>query len=367
LIKPPVRLGASVNVFSEFIQLYMYPVHVLQLDTLTEYIKRSEPLDIVIYEFHTTMSAEFNTSSFEEFKKRSATYYIACISLDSYVDDWPAKIDHAIKIRGEWYFCLESSSNFYLGQGPTSLIALRKICFEKEIPILVSNNSIMEFAYGRFPDYRLPPYFSYPPQFENSLDVLREKNKSQRKQSTTLHVSRSKKKQINYEHEFKSINGNVSEAKIIMQVGKHKHQMKKEPQLRDDLLDLLNMSLKKKGFGEAKRGNGLTDISIPTGDDKMSFIYECKIGITFEKFKKALSKLFDPYVAYHEKHCGIILFSRQLNFSKLVNKIPSFIKKTNGTSLDIAKDYSEEFRCSYKRPTDKGDVLEVFICAINLK
>lgn len=345
----------------------MYPIHVLHLDSLTDYIKKIKDHEIVVYEFHRYVSAEFNTTSFEEFKKRSSRYYTNCISLETQVDDWPAKIDCAVKIRNEWYLCLEGASNFYLGSGPTSLIGLRQICSEKRIPILITNMSVMEFAHGRFPEYELPPYFNYSVDFQILLNDLKHKSGKIRHSSVKAIRNQSYPSITKLESAFKSINNTIGDAKIIMQKSKQKYIGKKEPELRDDLLDLLNMRLKVKGFGEVTRGGGRTDIAIPTSNSNICHIYECKVGISAAKFKEALEKLFKRYIGYHEKRCGIILFNRLANFSQRVNQISAFIKKTGGINLDIGKKGTEEFRCKYQRPSDKGDIIEVFVCAINLR
>lgn len=136
--------------------------------------------------------------------------------------------------------------------------------------------------------------------------------------------------------------------------------------MRDDLLELMNMRLKKVGFGEVKRENGRSDILIPSKNFKRHyFIYECKVGITLPKFRHAIRKLLEEYVAYHCKHTGIILFNKTASYSKKIGQIPNFIRQTGGI---INEEYSnsEEYRCKYPQPSNKTDFVEVFICGINL-
>lgn len=351
----------------------MHPIHLTDLHQISKLIQKSKTQDIVVYEFHRPITEEkYSETSFEEFQRRSEPYYKTYIGYST--DDLPANIDHVVKLNGEWYVMLDTSSNYYLGNGPSSLLMLREICFNRSIGILNVECHVIEFLFDKFSDYQLPRHLFYR-EFREKLDELKSLKKSEPSKRADHKQSKSSPKATATEQDlrilqrqsFNIINGIISKAKSVLLEDKDVLQGKTEEQLRDALLPLIKVN--KDAFAEPKTRRGYCDILFPSTATRCNYIYECKVGVTRKQLQSGIEQLLQKYLSPQDRFGGIIIFNKEVNFSKQLKSFPTFISETGGKveSINIKTSLGEEFECTYPRDGDENDQITVYIFLINVR
>jgi HEAT repeat protein len=136
-----------------------------------------------------------------------------------------------------------------------------------------------------------------------------------------------------------------------------------EEALRDYFLVYLNGDYKGKATGETTNRRGKTDIMVRLQDENV-FIGECK----FWKGKEALLRTLDQllgYVTWRDNQLGVLVFSRNKNFSAVLGQIAAIIREHSSFSQE--SDHSEtRFRFVLKYPNDAERKMDLTILVFNI-
>lgn len=279
---------------------------------------------ILYYEFHEPESPnEFicDSERLQGYVEYSSELYNSFISSFT-PDEFEAKIHVVVKLGDVWLLSYNISANYYHGFGPQGLFQLRKACKE--------NNVIMIARDDNF-DSWLNANFEHPideaSQFEKIIRIMR---------SAKIQMQRTPKS-------FSDLN---------------------EETLRDKIMTMLAPSINVKVTGETFNKKGKTDILIPTIDGFNDFIFELKFWKGIKSLERTIEQLFG-YLSYHNNRCGIILFSRNKEFGKIVEAINQYVDCNFDKNKNESENSSEIRFFALNNTVDRGRV-EVHISIVNL-
>lgn len=310
--------------------------------------------NIIVYEFHEAINpaAAFNSESgLESFRERNYEKGIYQNFLTpGLIDDFPAIIHIAIKISSVWFFAEDCGSNYYLGFGPSGIIALREACHKNGVRIFALDEPFKEWK------KKLVGADS------TNSDEKISKRRSKKESSSKTDINHS---EIREGKQFKKIIQSIQHLTTTMQDEPKAYQGMNEENIRDKMFTPLNVIFKGRVSREAKNCKGKTDISITTSDGKSKHIFELKVWSGPKSLKDAITQL-RGYLSSHHNYAGLIVFCYENEFTALLEKAKQvLIKEYKYLPSDS---YSKnEFRFNLSHPTDSQQIIQTHLTMINLK
>lgn len=127
-------------------------------------------------------------------------------------------------------------------------------------------------------------------------------------------------------------------------------KLKKEEELRDLFLAILNTSFEGEAMGEVFNYMGRTDILIRHENSNV-FIAECKFWRGEKAFLETIDQLF-RYVTWRDTKLAILIFNRDGNLKTILEKIPQLVEKHQLYKRTIKIDGETKFRYVFRFPND---------------
>jgi hypothetical protein len=296
---------------------------------LAQILAKSHYNNVIVIEFHKFLKkeSEYSEKLFEEFCEKSSNYYKTFIH--SGVDREAANISLAVKIANEWFVVEDCGSNYYLGFGPSGILSLRKICFERGILMHFKQESFTGWIKNKFgKDFK-------------SID-----------------------RNISRRNQFDKIINLFIDFGINVQIYRKTFSTIKEENLRDLLMPIINGITKNKAAAEALSGSGKTDISIRTKKGNNQYIFELKLWSGQNNLDNTIEQL-TSYLNWHNEYAGILFFCRVKNLTSIINKARERLyDKYNPVYLE--KERHNEIRFEMDYPNDIDKKLLIHINFINL-
>jgi hypothetical protein len=289
--------------------------------------------NIFYYEFHEEVDPKGIYDCIEglkKFQKQASDSYKIFLSYD-YVDELPAVIHVALKVRDEWFIARECGSNFYLGYGPSGILKLRKACADKNVTAFASDENFDDWIKKKFGKPGKPLAY-------------------ERKSADTL--------------QFEKLCKALRYLTVDMQRRPQQFQGLTEENIRDKMLTPINVSFKGRGHAESKNRKGKTDILVRTKDGLNEHIFELKVWKGISTLEEAIEQLLG-YISSHNNYCGIIMFSYNKNFTAVLGEAEKYLQEKN--YFDKREKFIEnEFRFRLPHQTDIGKSVQTHLTFINL-
>ena len=138
-----------------------------------------------------------------------------------------------------------------------------------------------------------------------------------------------------------------------------------EEDLRNIILAQLNGYFEGEAVGEVFRRRGKTDISIEQ-DNRAAFVGECKLWNGPAGLTTALDQLLG-YLTWRDSKASLILFnSRNRNFSKILETLPSVVRDHSLFVCDLPCEETGEWRVQMCSKEDEGRRVIVHVFIFNL-
>ena len=138
-----------------------------------------------------------------------------------------------------------------------------------------------------------------------------------------------------------------------------------EEDLRNIILAQLNGQFKGDAAGELFRGQGKTDICIQQ-ENRSAFVGECKLWTCPASVTGALDQLLG-YLTWRDSKASLIIFnSRNKNFSKILEELPSAVRRHPLYLRDLPCDEAGEWRVQTRSEEDEGRRVTVHVFVFNL-
>jgi hypothetical protein len=137
-----------------------------------------------------------------------------------------------------------------------------------------------------------------------------------------------------------------------------------EEELRDIILVQLNGHYEGMATGETFNASGKTDILIRI-KDKNVFIAECKFWHGEKEFHSAIDQLLD-YLCWRDTKTAIIIFNKNKEFSKVIEKIEDSIKKHSSFKRFLGKLEESIIKYLFSQKNDKNRELYLTILAFDI-
>lgn len=155
--------------------------------------------------------------------------------------------------------------------------------------------------------------------------------------------------------------GKSMEKKPALYIGKD------EEGLRDQFLFVLETRYEgTTATGETFNRGGKADIILKFADDGSNlFIAECKFWHGSSEFLKAISQLFDRYLTWRDSKVAIIIFSKNKDFSSVLNTIKNDVSNHEYFTKYIGDKGESSFSYEFHLPQDKEKKVEVEIMAFH--
>lgn len=155
--------------------------------------------------------------------------------------------------------------------------------------------------------------------------------------------------------------GKSMEKKPALYVGKD------EEGLRDQFLFVLETGYEgTTATGETFNRGGKADIILKFADDGSNlFIAECKFWHGSSEFLKAISQLFDRYFTWRDSKVAIIMFSKNKDFSNVLNTIKNDVSNHEYFTKYIGDKGESSFSYEFHLPQDIEKKVEVEIMAFH--
>lgn len=136
-----------------------------------------------------------------------------------------------------------------------------------------------------------------------------------------------------------------------------------EEDLRNTLLATLNATYKGNATGETFRRKGKTDICIEQ-ENRAAFVAECKIWKGAKALSDAVMQL-DSYLTWRDCKTALIVFVRQKDFIKVLEKARESLKKLDymRSIRDVDKN---EFDCTYISKSHPGQIVKMRVMLFDL-
>jgi HEAT repeat protein len=163
--------------------------------------------------------------------------------------------------------------------------------------------------------------------------------------------------------EYKIILSSLQSMALVMERNPKTFCLIEEEDLRNHFLVQLNGYYKGQATGETVNGLGKTDIIIRLEDENI-FIGECKFWAGKIKLLETLDQLLS-YTTWRDNQLGILVFSRNKNFSSVLSQIPTIIREHSSFSQE--GEHSEtRFRFALKNPNDAERKMDLAILVFNI-
>jgi hypothetical protein len=137
---------------------------------------------------------------------------------------------------------------------------------------------------------------------------------------------------------------------LVMERSPRSFSKMQEETLRDHFLVQLNAQYEGKAMGEVFNFLGKTDILIRHNNSNV-FIAECKFWKGENKFLETIDQLF-KYITWRDTKIAILLFNKQGNLTKILEKIPIIIQKCPLYKRTIEISNETKFRYILHIPND---------------
>lgn len=137
-----------------------------------------------------------------------------------------------------------------------------------------------------------------------------------------------------------------------------------EQAIRTLILVHLNGHYRGEATGETFNFDGKTDILIRS-DDRNIFIAECKFWHGPKKLSQAIDQIL-RYVAWRDTKTAILIFSRNSNFSRVLDKIPNVVQEHPCYKRDCEYGPETGFRFVLRRPDDPAREVTLTVLAFDL-
>ena len=134
--------------------------------------------------------------------------------------------------------------------------------------------------------------------------------------------------------------------------------------LRQQLLVQLNGQYEGQATGETFYFRGKTDILIRWKGGNV-FVAECKFWEGPRSLEKALDQLLG-YVTWRDTKTALLVFSRQKNFTSVVEKIPEVVKEHPSYKRQLPYGREGAFRFVLRRPDDPERELLLTVMAFDV-
>lgn len=289
--------------------------------------------NIFYYEFHEKVDPEKINDcleGLESFQEQADEYHKIFMSY-GFVDEQPAVIHVALKVRDEWFIARECGSNFYLGFGPRGILKLRKACANKKISAFASDENFEDWIKNKFGKSKKS--FVYENKLEDTL-------------------------------QFEKLLKALERMTVEMQRRPQEYQGLNEENIRDRMLTQINVAFKGRAHAESKNRKGKTDITVRTKDGNNEHIFELKVWKGNSTLASAIEQILG-YVSSHNNYCGIIFFSYNKNFTAVLSETEKYLQEKH--QFDKREKFKEnEFRFRLTHQTDIGNTFLTHLIFINL-
>ena len=137
-----------------------------------------------------------------------------------------------------------------------------------------------------------------------------------------------------------------------------------EEELRSVLLALLSSYYKGQVTGETLNNKGKTDIMI-NSEGRNIFIAECKFWKGPKSLIAAIDQLLD-YTSRHYSKVAVIIFNRNMHFSKVLDSIKSVPNEHRYFKQEIGQHSEISFQFIFSHPTDEGLEITLTVMAFDV-
>lgn len=156
----------------------------------------------------------------------------------------------------------------------------------------------------------------------------------------------------------------MSRMAVTMEKSPQAYSTLDEEALRFQFLVPLNAHFELEAHGEAFNYRGKTDILI-SRDGRSVFIAECKIWKGREALSEAIDQLLG-YLAWRDTKCALLIFSRNKNFTQVLDQIrPTIEAHVQFVRFDRADDQTR-LRFTFRRQDDPGRLLALTVLAFQV-
>jgi len=148
---------------------------------------------------------------------------------------------------------------------------------------------------------------------------------------------------------------------LVMERSPRVFSKMKEETLRDHFLVQLNAQYEGEAMGEVFNFLGKTDILIRHNNNNV-FIAECKFWRGEKTFLETIDQLF-KYITWRDTKIAILLFNKQGDLTKILEKIPKIIKNYHlyKRTINISKEAQFRFVLHIPNDTNREVILTVMV------
>jgi len=137
-----------------------------------------------------------------------------------------------------------------------------------------------------------------------------------------------------------------------------------EEQLRDIILSALNGIFEGNATGETFVKKGKTDIHLKIEKGEI-LIFECKNWGGEKIYLDTISQLIG-YVTWRQNYGVVIMFSKNTNFTKILEQIPDIIQKHPQYTSGFKKINESHFVSEHTLPEDNGKIIKIHHLIYNI-
>jgi hypothetical protein len=194
-------------------------------------------------------------------------------------------------------------------------------------------------------------------------------NFTKKPQEVPLQTTSSKKGEEQFEIEMKDyedILNTISTMSMVIERGPHVFKKMGEEHIRYVLLVPLNALYKAaEARGEVFNFKGKTDILISCKGNNI-FIAECKFWSGQKGLFETIDQLFERYITWRDTKVAILIFIKDQNPSKVLEKIPTEIQNHSAFLSVCPCDLPKSFRFNMKHPRDSAKTMILTVMCFDL-
>jgi hypothetical protein len=166
------------------------------------------------------------------------------------------------------------------------------------------------------------------------------------------------------EAEYQHILKVMGDMALMMERSPRTFAKLEEEEIRDHFLLQLNGHYEGSATGETFNAAGKTDILVREGNRNL-FIGECKIWSGGKNFLEAIDQLLG-YLTWRDTKLAIIVFSRNKDFTAVVESIKAEVEKHLHKKRDPAQEGQTRFRYIFGNPDDHDREIIVTVMAFSV-